>query len=386
MSAELDVKTVNIDSNSLYRTQRIKFSSVKTLTTPTKSIPLDILNLRLHTLNPKSIKLNEIFKRLNAEQIKEANENSTKYQQLENWFNAGTNKIKDGTVTFCFLDFDEKRVPTTEEIEFMTTLAYCNSDITTIPTISHFNMIKQSEITYDSYKNYLNSAIGIIEQLNKKPIMGVIPKVAPKQIEDLFDFYQKKGINSFSLDLAGSNPIRASLRIFRILKTLNKMKLLDQTYLHGHNVGMRVNKIADVIPAKDILGFGLGLNSLGEKHTKFTPNRSFIEYVKTNPQNKFRLFDKENYGYWKDVSTTQLSQMWPNDSGLNMQMFRSPTRATNLKLQKIFNAEQLALESHHLGAILNEETDKSLGYVKNKKYIDGDDIKLIEKGKDKIKR
>lgn len=382
MSIEIEIKPIEVDSDSLYRTQKVRFNSEKKIITPAKSIPLDRLKLANH-LNPNSRQLNEIFKRFDAKQIKLANEDNSKSHDLEVWFNSQKSKVEEETVTFCFIDFNEKRIPTDEEIEFMTDIEYCNSDITTIPFINHINKPKQSEISYEAYKTYVGSAIEIIEQLNKKAIMGVIPKLAPKNVADLLDFYRNKGINSFAIDLDGSNPISANLRIFKVLKVLKKMNLLDNSYLHGHNVGMRVNKMADVIPAKDILCFGLGLNSLGEKRKIFIPNRVFMEYIKLNPLNKYRLFDKKNYGYWKEVSHENIKEMLPEDCSLDRSLFNNLSQRDYL--QRIFNAEQLALEAHQLRNIINEDPHSSLEYIKNKKYVLQDDIKVIEKGKSKIK-
>ena len=274
MSVTTQVKTLEADPNSLYKTQKIRFTSDRSILTPTKTIPLDRLNVTI-PLNDKAKQLNEIFKRFSAKQIKEADEDSGKYKEIESFFNKQKSKIKHDTVTFCFLDFNEPRLPTTDEIEFLTDLAYCNSDITTIPTLSQFSDSKSSPISYLDYKKYLQKSIESVEQLNHKPIMGIISKLARKNVPDLLEFYYSKGINTFALDLEGSNPISAQMGIFKVLKTLNKMKILDSSYIHGHNVGIRVNKAKDIIPAKDILGFGVGLNSIGEKRTPFKPNPAF---------------------------------------------------------------------------------------------------------------
>ena len=383
MTADTNVRTLEEDSNSLYRTQRIKFSSSKTITTPTKTIPLDKIKLK-HTLNPQSRQLNEIFKRFKASHIKAANEKNEEYEKLEKWFNSQKSKVVDDSSTFCFIDFSEQRLPTNEEIEFMIDVAYCNSDITAIPTISHFNNPKQKEIEYDAYKKYLKVAIETIEQLNNKSIMGTIPKLAPKKVADLIGFYQNEGVNSYSLDMDGSNPISSAMRVFKVLKTLNKMGVLENSYIHGHNVGMRVNKTVDVIPAKDILGFGTGLSSLGEKRKIFKPNKSFIDLLKTNPNNKLRVFNKDNYGYWKDISVEQLKSVCPADCSFSLSEFDSVSQIGYL--QKIFNAEQLSLESHNLRTIINEDADNSLDYIKRKKHVIENDIAVLEKGRNQIYR
>ncbi|MFH1400468.1 MAG: hypothetical protein ABIH41_03035, partial [Nanoarchaeota archaeon] len=246
---------------------------------------------------------------------------------------------------------------------------------------------KNSPISYPDYKKYLEKAIESIEQLNHKPIMGIIPKLARKNVPDLLEFYQSKGINAFSLDLEGSNPISSKMSIFKVLKTFNKMKILDSCYIHGHNVGMRVNKAIDVIPAKDVLGFGVGLNSIGEKRTEFKPNPAFLSLIKTNPLNKFRLFNKQDYGYWKAISASDLEKVYPSDSSVPVTAFKSAIKNANQfnYIQKIFNSEQLALESHNVKEVITEDAEKTLVYIKKKKFIAPDDIKVLESGQKQIK-
>ena len=386
MSITTQVKLLEKDPNSLYSTQKVKFTSNKSIITPTKTIPLDRLKLR-HPLNNKARQLNEIFKRFSASQIKEADEDAVKYNKIESFFNSKMNLIKNDTTTFCFLDFNETRLPTNAEIEFLIDLSYCNSDITTIPTLSKFADSKDSPIKYDHFKKYLGTAIESIEQLNHKPIMGIIPKLSRNNVIDLLGFYHDKGINSFALDLRGSNPITSRMSIFKVLKTLNKLRILDSCYIHGHNVGMRVNKAKNIIPAKDVLGFGIGLNSLGEKRTEFKPNRAFISYIKTNPLNKFRLFNKNDYGYWKAISPTELEKVFPSDSTIPIDVFKDAVKIPSRfnYVQKVFNFEQLALESNHLKDIITEDSEKTLNYIKTKKHIASEDVKVLESGQKKIK-
>ena len=381
MSVETKVKTIESDSSSFYRVQRVKFNSDKSVTTPTKTIPLDKLKLK-QPLNEKALQINEIFRRFNADSIKKNNEDGHKYGELESWFKTQKKKAKEDTVTISFVDFDEPRLPTEEEIEFMTDLSYCYSDITPIPTINQMNQKKVS-IAFDDYLKYLKRGIGVIERLNKKPIMGVIPKIAPKNINALIGFYKDRGINSFAFDFGGSNPISQSSKLFKVIKALKKLKILETSYVHGHNVGVRVNKATDVIPARDILGFGIGLSSLGEKRVPFRPNPAFISMIKLNPLNKFRLFNKKDYGYWKAVSAEDLPAIFPEDCRLPIEDFKNSKKPFDL--QKVFNAEQLALEAHNIRSVIKEESDKALTYVKKKKYVEDSDIRLLETAQKRIR-
>ena len=54
-------------------------------------------------------------------------------------------------------------------------------------------------------------------------------------------------------------------------------------------------------------------------------------------------------------------------------------------MQKLFNFEQLALEAHHVKEVLSEESEKTLTYIKKKKYIASDDVKVLESCQKNIK-
>ncbi|MBU0569470.1 hypothetical protein KKB40_01665 [Patescibacteria group bacterium] len=211
----------------------------------------------------------EIFKRFNADGIAKLTTESKADDNLVKWFNSQENKFdlnEENTPIITITEFDEERLPTTDEIGFLIETLYPHSHIVTIPIIPSINKMKKSE-NFDSYKTYLNSCIKTIEDLNHKPIMGTVPKLPRNQLNELIEFYADQGINSFLLDLNGSSPMAFGTHSFRFLSALKRNKLLDNSFILAHNVGIRVNKKEDNIPAKDILGFGLGYNALGNKQS-----------------------------------------------------------------------------------------------------------------------
>jgi len=379
MSIETKVRTINSDSKSLYKTQQIRFSSNISFTTPSKAI--DLSNLKIdQQLNPNSRKLNEVFKRFNASQIHEIETENEAADKLETWFNR-QKKVTADNPTITIAEFDEERLPTEEEIDFLVGTIYPHSDISTIPIISNINKKKKSELEFDKYKKYVQDTIKSIEDLNNKPIMGTVPNLPGKPTKELIKFYLDKGINSFLIDLDGGNPISKSMRLYRILKEIKKNEMHDKCYFFAHNIGNRVNKAAKTVPAKDILGFGLGLNSLGNKHKKFVPNKQFIEFMKLNPKRKFRLFNKEDYGYWKYTSLEEIKDNYPSDSSIPYNTFKDAN--TPNKMQKLFNEEQMSLETNTITSVVNENPEKSIPYLKTKKNVDATDLKMVE---DSIKK
>ncbi|MBU2100243.1 hypothetical protein KKG83_02555 [Candidatus Micrarchaeota archaeon] len=382
MSIETKVKIINSDPFSLYKTQKIRFSSSLSFTTPSKAIDLDKLGLE-QKLNKDAKRFNEIFKRFNAEQIKRIDEENELFDRLQNWFNRQKKKAEPETPTVTIVEFDEDRFPSKEEIEFLIGAIYPNSDIVTIPIVPGINKKKKSELDFDGYKKYVKEAIEDIEGLNNKPIMGTIPKLPGTLIKDLINFYVGFGINSFLVDFDGSNPVSYDMRTHRILRALKENKLLETSYLFGHNVGLgRPNKDVLAVPARDILGFGLGLNSLGNKHKKFVPNRTFFEFIKMNPEKKFRLFDKGSYSYWNYEAVSKSPEAYPKDSSISWDELKK-SKMPN-KLQKTFNEEQIALETNKIYSVINEDSEKSLSYLKSKKFVEKDDFKKIENSTKRI--
>lgn len=389
MSTETNVKTVEADPNSLYRVQNVRVSSSKHFSTPIKAVDLHRLKQKFQ-INNGGRGFNEIFKRFNAEQINTFNEDSYAYSRLQSEFNSQKNRVNDAQqTTACFLEFAEQRMPTPEEIEFLVDTAYPNSDITPIPIVSYINKVEEhkklniSASILEDYKKYLIDAIECINKLNNKPIMGVIPKIAPKKIVELVAIYQKHGINSFAMDLDGANPLSADNWIHKLLKTLKEQKLLDSSFIHGYNIGFRATKTIDVIPARDILGFGMGLDSIGDKHKKFAMNPKFFEQTDALQENKYRLFNKQDYGYWKAITPSQLQEQYPKDTKINLDLFSPQNKYF---AQKLFNTEQLSLEALNVKNIITEDPEKSMNYLKSKKAIPLNDILIIEKLPKKISK
>lgn len=383
MSAETTIKTVQADSNSLYRVQKVRVSSSKHFNTPVKAVDLHRLKLKF-SINDDGRGFNEIFKRFNAKQIKTYNEDSYSYKALQDEINTQKNRISNAEqVTACFMEFNENRMPNPEETEFLINAAYPHSDITPIPVVSYIYKAaehkknNQTANVLEDYKEYVVRAIESINELNHKPILGIIPKIAPKKICELVAIYKKYGVNAYAIDLDGTNPISAYGWTYGLVKLLKEQKVLENSFIHGYNMGKRVNKTVDVIPAKDILGFGTGLDSIGDKHKKFIANRGFIEMMKLPQENKFRLFNKQDYGYWKAIPLSELKEQYPKDTKINLDLFNSP-KDKNF-VQKLFNTEQLSLEAVNMRNIVMEAPEKSLNYIKSKKSVVSDDISLLER-------
>jgi hypothetical protein len=383
MSIETNVKSIELDSESLFKTQKIKVNSSKSFQTPSKAINLQNVRQK-YNLDTKLREVNEIFKRVDSKTLNNYHSDPEFEQEINKKIIFEQNKIDlDKNSRFCFLEFDEPKYPESDEIETLTSISHSFSDITPIPILSFLNKKKISENEFKDYIDFTSSCIESIEQINNKSIMGVIPFLPTKFIPHLIKFYVDAGINSFCVDLDGSNPIPFLPRIRKLLISIKNNKPLEECYIHGFNVGIgRPNKIAEVVPAKDILGLGTGFGTIGDKHKKFKPNREFIEYLKTNPEHKFRLFNKADYGYWRGISYKQIKNILPKDCNIDPDLFG--TYKNKLFLQKLFNSEQLSIEAINLRNVINESPEKSLDYIKTKKHVLVDDFEKLKNISKKI--
>lgn len=293
---------------------------------------------------------------------------------------------------FCFLEYKGDTMPQRKEIEYMVDQAYVHSDITPIPMLSDFRsrMTNVSEhnnkkiytpnnAKFGRVKEYLKNAIEVIEQLNNKPIMGYIPDYRV-YFGELLELYIDKGINTFYFDAHLANPITLQIPLRTLLRELNRQNALETSFIHmiNHDVG-RVIKNSTIVPAKDILGYGLGIDSLGNKHMKTGAFFAMQQQANKSPDNRSRLFNKDTYGYIKTASNKEIRDFYPNDSSIPIDEFLISGRP-DTKIQNAFNTEQLAMESTTLQNKIREPKSV-LQYIDKKSDIKDEDIKILKKAK-----
>ena len=392
--AEAKIKS-NPDEELQYRSQEIT-ANHKTIATPIKSIDPS----KIHS--PVSISkrvdcVNELYAGLSKAKLSShitGSESSLIYHLngIQKKFRNPSNELQ-----LCFLEYKDESLPTQKEIEYMTDQAYVYSDVTPLPMLSNFveritnvTLKAKRKVYAPNYskfakvKKYLNDAIEVIEQLNSKPIMGYVPDYR-YYFGELIKIYADKGINTFYFDAHLSNPItlQGSLRAF--MRELNKQGILEKSFIHLINPGIgRGIKDSPLIPAKDILGFGFGIDSLGDKHMRPVLNKAVLENMKKNPDNRSRLFSKKSYSYIKTSEKDEIQEFYPNDSGIDVSEFLISGKPDS-KIQNAFNVEQLALESTNLRNQISQ-SKSILKYIDKKSNIQEDDIKILKRAKIKQKK
>ena len=387
--------TSNPDEELQYRSQTVKANN-KEITTPIKAIDTAKLDPTI-SISKKVEGIVETYFGLTNEKI--INHLQGKERSLDYALNSVEKRIegKNLPIKLCFFEYKEEGLPDTKEINFMVDQAYVHSDITPIPMLQNFvekvsnvSIVKKkkkffpNEKKFEKFVSYLENAVETIEQRNNKPIMGYLPDY-PYGFPELIEFYVKKGINTFYYDAHGSSPITVKGTLRTLLRELSAQEILEKSFIHMINPNYgRSAKDSSYIPAKDILGYGVGIDSLGEKHIPLKINKEIAADMKKNPDNRARLFDKNSYGYLKTSDSNLIEKVYPNDSGIDIENFKTGTKPP-VKIQNSFNMEQLALESSKLKNKITKD-QKILTYIESKKNVKEEDLKILKKFKIKDRK
>lgn len=313
------------DDDTLYITKELRVNG-KNLTTPIKSLGVSsklVLNDKIKGVNEfyrkfsldESLKKNSIYKVLSSPE---------KLSDLNYKLNSLVKKTdSDKEINLCFIEYDDIKYPEKKPLEFILDTAYEYSDITPLPIISNIGKRIDSEEKFEKYKKFLEESLEIIDTLNHKPIMGIVPPVQ-FYIKEIVELYAKKGIDAFVFDF----------------------------------------------------------DSMGERHKPLKGPKEFFEKLKNREDNKLRLFNKDDYGYYK-LGIGELEEIYPVDSIIKKESFVNE-KSDLRNLQKNFNMEQIGLETVRLRDIINNQEPKE--YLSHKTQVKKEDFKKIMKMKKEISR
>lgn len=381
MSEDTKVRTLAEDEKTLLRVQQISANG-KTVITPTKGIDLVKLTSSTKKHFPTR-QINEIYREITPEKIKEVNSSSIELDEFAQKISTELNKSeKDKELSLLFVKFAGLRYPTEKEIEFLTDVSYEYSDITPIPSVTEYPK-ELNETKLEGFMGYLKDSIETIKQLNKTPIMGVLPLGLPRDYfsEKLIPFYLENGINSFYFDFEGKmlNP----LGLRPILRYLSHEKVLEKCFLYSINANIgRLKKEANAITAKDFLNFGYGFSAVGEQHVRVKRPKEFYANLKLIKSDKVRMFNSTDYGYYRVESKTEIEKLCPSNGSFSVEDIFTDKK----KMAKVFNMQQQLFETSVLQQKVSEDNAKgALNYLDSKQYAK-DDLKLMIKTRKEVNK
>ena len=369
MTTHLEIEPLSNDNGkSLFRSLRIRTNG-KEITTPVKALNPTKFRDGV-SLNRDAFGFNETYKKIDADKIARLLTDTYEHDRFSAEMSNLHRRKHPTDLSICVLKFASdkpNRFPSMKEVELLTDVAHSFSDITPIPLLG----FKIDLSNFSAYLEYLQLCYDTIEELNNKPIMGVLPRIPRELYSKLLEFYVKKQISSFCLDFDGQTPNDLKLR--PILRYFNTNRILDQTLIYGINARPgKMLKNTNVIPSKDFIAYGFGLDILGESHVGPKLPKGYFEKLRraaVNQQvNKKRIFIKADYGYYKTSSSNEILDFYPDDTSIKLEDILHDSQPI---MEKLFNMEQQSLEANNIknGLSTLDSNETILTYVGKKVRI-----------------
>jgi hypothetical protein len=384
MSTELRISDYSVSDDTDLRTLEFSIGNKK-VTTPTRALNTNTF-FRDTKIPTTLASLNELYFTFDETSLKNINEKSAASKGKNKA--AHKSKVQSNyKPTLCLLQFKNQgeavRYPTSDEIDILINTAYSFSDITPIPSIPKVARALDVE-TFDNFLAYLDLCYTAIMVRNRKPIIGYIPVTVPLFTRKIINFYVDHGINAFYIDFDGTLISTHATELNALKVELKKRGYEENNFLHYVNVsfGKSIND-QEVLSARDLLGFGYGLDSLGGVHMGAKRNREFYEWLKNHKdliRNTNRLLNREDYGYYRvDTLGDKIAEMIPKDAPIRQSDIISAPESRQTRAVKIVNLHQQCVESTVLRRVVDENPEKTLEYFGSKANVLETDLKLLSK-------
>lgn len=382
--AHLHVEPIFVDKEdeTLYKSKRISIDG-KSFDTPTISYDMTVFRSS-DRVAPQTRGLNEVYQLMGTEKVPIRKLMSdTKAEKdfdvrLQTKFNRtdSANEVNIGILESEVLSY-----PSGRELEYILNTALIISDIVPIPNFRNITTNIDSDLRFFEYTTFLETAISNVESYkNRKPIMGVIPKLSWTNTEKLVNFYIDKGLNAFYVDFAARNSITAQRDFLHVFSVLQEHDMIEKSFVYAFNVDAgRLSKNATVVHARDILSYGFGFDAMGRKHRRVKARSEVWRKINTLP-NRVRLFNRYDYGYHRILEVEKIKEIYPHGSCISLEKLLTNFKSNVHELRRcenLLNSEQLGLEANNLKGVI--KNDKPTDYLAHKTYVKPIDLKTMTK-------
>ena len=347
----------------------------KRIRTPVKAFDLSKF-LPGFNLRYDDAKVNEIYKTFDKNYLNDLTKDNGTQRKLNYWLNSLIRRANKKDVNIFLISYKGEK-PSNTELEFLIATEKSYSDFIVIPARQELRNADYA--AFEKHLEFLSDFIEMAKSFGDKPIMGFIQFDIPFEfIKPLVEFYLSKEIQSFCIDFGGRTPTSLIQNLQQIYRVVQKEEFTP--LVHAFNVNMgRPLRNEPVIPAKDVLSYGLGIDSLGNRHVppKGPKDEEYWARIRERAKNLFRLFDRKTYGYFKVEGRKGLEEVYPEDTSIPMGIF-TESISKKIKAQVLLNSEQIALETR----VLREKIEKEevIDYVSGKKYV-SEEVKKVEAAK-----
>lgn len=367
------------------RTLRIGEKSIRT---PTKTIP--VRKTRKHEqVHEASRGINELYREVDSQLLKQARTGAS--SAINRHLQKGLNKTNSGEVNIVFFSYTDTMTLPVIDAQYLIDTELTTSDILTVPLMPKLAgaVDPNNGLSDSAYRSYKKSVLRFLEQTKGRastsPVMGVLPPLGWKYLEDLMEVYAAYDIRAYCLNF-NRRKITANRQIGMIrplVQSIAARGIEENVLFYALNLapGNRDDALGGR-PAEDLASVGMGFDIIGGTHVAPQWPQEVFEKIEAEQGEEdemitFRLFDKEEYLY-REIPLDQLPSAFPTDSAFDpdhiaQRVQNSPGNA-KYRLQSLVNSEQIALAL----ADLRDVSGPALSHVSIKQGITDQTITAYE--------
>ena len=286
--------------------------------------------------------------------------------------------------------YDSVEMPSKEEMETMVDLVYRHTDILIPPILKKVSEGGLNEEGWGEFADALRIFWERAETLNKKPVFGYLPKVSRHAIPSIIEEYHKHGVSGFVVDFDGKAPASFSSSLIRAYMQVEKTFAngINDVMFYAINANSGTTRSPEgIIPARDILSFGMAFDIIGEKHKRKSLPKHLLKKLKEGPQvPRLKAFDRRDYGYreLKGPQINKVADYVPDAKDalatLGDQMLKTP--AGQYRFSKVINWQGYNRESSILKERVGERNVTE--HLKGKTFAGEDALEQIGRVRKKV--
>ena len=287
----------------------------------------------------------EMYRRLDANNIRKMWEDSNIISSFQHKVKSKSLRyLPEDALPIFFIEYKTPKIPSDKELELMFRIQepIFYSRFYVIPILGGF---KKLDNLGDDLVNYYKRAVELLESFTPKPIMiSIRIDFSLAQIKLLLNSVD---MDALCIDFRNRVPTSTILQMAHINHYLREKEHEILLYSINLRAGLK-NKESDVIPAKDILSYALGIDVLGKYHLRPPGIRDF-----GNKPAPPRMFYRKDYGYYYVHSPEIVERIYDRESRIPIEflMKGSPD------VYKFYNDESIQREMEYVKKRIDEGTD-----------------------------
>lgn len=246
---------------------------------------------------------------------------------------------------------------------------------------------KYREKLIDLYGSIIDIFLEYIKTGKKKPIGITIPlSIVPYQyLRGILEYLFNEGINFLVFDMGARVPINYYQYFALTYRVANEVfgdyKFL--LYVANPNIG-KPSKLSEVVTAKDLLSYGIGIDILGDKHTNRAVFLMKGEDVSGTDISMPRILSRKDYGYYRLPDLRNMRKLIDPYTIIPRDPLISEERDIRSMWRRAYNTEQVGKETRNLNELIIKN-ESLIKYLKPKFCVKEEHVKIIVKAKESVR-